>query len=70
MLTIFSAIVLPLSLIAGVYGMNFEHMPELPTPWGYFVVLGAWLSAAGHVVLVSGRGAEEATTWILSWLGR
>ena len=28
-LTIFSAIMLPLTLIAGVYGMNFEHMPEL-----------------------------------------
>ena len=28
-LTIFSAIMLPLTLIAGIYGMNFEHMPEL-----------------------------------------
>jgi magnesium transporter len=30
-LTIFSAIWLPLSFMAGVYGMNFEHMPELKT---------------------------------------
>ncbi|WP_438819083.1 CorA family divalent cation transporter [Citrobacter braakii] len=26
--------------IAGIYGMNFKHMPELDTPYGYFVVLG------------------------------
>ena len=34
-LTIFSAIMLPLSLIAGIYGMNFEHMPELKWLHGY-----------------------------------
>lgn len=39
-LTIFSAIWLPLSFIAGVYGMNFENMPELKTRYGYFAVLG------------------------------
>lgn len=40
-LTIFSAIILPLSLIAGIYGMNFENMPELKTRYGYFLTLGA-----------------------------
>ena len=41
-----STIFLPLTFIAGVYGMNFEHMPELPEKWGYpavwvvFLVLG------------------------------
>jgi magnesium transporter len=39
-MTIFSAIMLPLSLIAGIYGMNFENMPELKTTYGYFIVLG------------------------------
>ena len=34
-LTIFSAIMLPLTLIAGIYGMNFEHMPELKWLHGY-----------------------------------
>jgi magnesium transporter len=34
-LTIFSVFFLPLSFIAGVYGMNFEHMPELHSPYGY-----------------------------------
>ncbi len=39
-LTIFSAIMLPLSVIAGIYGMNFKNMPELETQYGYFVALG------------------------------
>ena len=34
-LTIFSVFFLPLSFIAGVYGMNVEHMPELQSPYGY-----------------------------------
>lgn len=38
-LTIFSAIILPLSLIAGIYGMNFDNMPELHTRNGYFMTL-------------------------------
>lgn len=40
-LTIFSAIILPLSLIAGIYGMSFENMPELKSRCGYFITLGA-----------------------------
>jgi magnesium transporter len=39
-LAVFSAIMLPLSLIAGIYGMNFENMPELHSPYGYFGALG------------------------------
>lgn len=38
-LAIFSAVVLPLSLIAGIYGMNFENMPELHSRNGYFITL-------------------------------
>jgi magnesium transporter len=38
-LAVVSAIILPLSLIAGIYGMNFENMPELHTRNGYFLVL-------------------------------
>ncbi|HXG83071.1 MAG TPA: magnesium/cobalt transporter CorA [Pyrinomonadaceae bacterium] len=45
-LTIFSAIILPLSLIAGIYGMNFENMPELKTRYGYFLTLGSMLLIA------------------------
>jgi magnesium transporter len=39
-LTILSAVFLPLTLIAGVYGMNFQNMPELGVPYGYFAALG------------------------------
>ena len=38
-LTVFSAFFLPLTFIVGVYGMNFEHMPELGKKWGYPAVL-------------------------------
>ena len=45
-LTIFSAIMLPLTLIAGIYGMNFEHMPELKWLNGYPFALGLMLGTA------------------------
>jgi magnesium transporter len=45
-LTIFSAIMLPLSLIAGIYGMNFEHMPELKWLHGYPFAIGLMLGVA------------------------
>jgi magnesium transporter len=56
-LTIFSAIVLPLSLVAGIYGMNFEHMPELAKPWAYPAVLGGMgLLAAGMLLWFRRKG--------------
>lgn len=45
-LTILSAIFMPLTFIAGVYGMNFENMPELGFPWAYPVVLAGMLLIA------------------------
>ncbi|MES2543471.1 MAG: magnesium/cobalt transporter CorA [Bacteroidota bacterium] len=39
-LTIISSIFIPLTFIVGVYGMNFDNMPELRTKNGYFIVLG------------------------------
>ena len=44
-LAIFSTIFMPVTFIAGIYGMNFEHMPELTWKYGYFVVLGFMLLA-------------------------
>jgi magnesium transporter len=38
-LTVFTAIFMPLTFIVGIYGMNFEHMPELKEPNGYFYTL-------------------------------
>ena len=34
-LTIFASIFIPLTFLTGIYGMNFEHMPELKLPWTY-----------------------------------
>ncbi|WP_026865754.1 MULTISPECIES: CorA family divalent cation transporter [Jeotgalicoccus] len=42
-LTIISAIFLPLTLITGIYGMNFKFMPELNLQFGYFITLGIML---------------------------
>lgn len=39
-LTMIATIFMPLSFIAGLYGMNFRYMPELEWRWGYFAVLG------------------------------
>jgi magnesium transporter len=45
-LTVFTAVLMPLTLIAGIYGMNFEHMPELHWPMGYPLALVAMLLTA------------------------
>jgi magnesium transporter len=39
-LTIVSAIFIPLTFIAGIYGMNFEYMPELKYQNGYYIIIG------------------------------
>lgn len=60
-LTIFSAIMLPLTFIAGVYGMNFDNMPELKSSYGYFAVIALMiLIAVGMLFLFRKRG----------WIGR
>ena len=56
-LTIFSAIMLPLTFIAGVYGMNFDNLPELHWEYSYFVVLGVMLVVAvGMLIFFWRRG--------------
>jgi magnesium transporter len=45
-LTVMSSVFVPLTFIAGVYGMNFEDMPELKVPWGYPGVLGMMAAIA------------------------
>jgi magnesium transporter len=42
-LTIVSTIFIPLSFLVGVYGMNWTHMPELETRYGYFVLWGVMI---------------------------
>lgn len=51
MLTIIATIFIPLTFIAGVYGMNFEYMPELTSPYGYpGILLG--MAVVGGVMMV------------------
>lgn len=49
-LTIIATIFIPLTFIAGIYGMNFAHMPELNWPWGYYGALGAIGLVTGGMV--------------------
>ena len=46
-LTIFASIFIPLTFIAGVYGTNFNYMPELEYRYSYFIMLGGMLIVAG-----------------------
>jgi magnesium transporter len=45
-LTIIGTIFIPLTFVAGIYGMNFEYMPELGWEYGYFVSLGVMAGVA------------------------
>ncbi|HCS66609.1 MAG TPA: metal transporter [Cellvibrio sp.] len=57
-LTIITAIFVPLTFIAGIYGMNFDNMPELHTPYGYFYTL------AGMLVIAAGFGFVAFKKWL------
>jgi len=58
-LSIVATIFLPLTLLAGIYGMNFAYMPELGWRWGYFVVL-----AFIGVVIIVALWLFSAKRWI------
>lgn len=52
-LTVISTIFLPLTFIVGVYGMNFEHMPELAWEWGYpLIMVGMTMLAIGILAVL------------------
>jgi magnesium transporter len=46
MLTIIATVFMPLTFLAGVYGMNFEHMPELKWQYGYYMLWGVMITIA------------------------
>ncbi len=50
-LTIIATIFIPLTLVAGLYGMNFKYMPELESPWGYPFVLLVMLAVGVSMVI-------------------
>lgn len=60
LLTVVTTIFIPLTFIVGVYGMNFEHMPELKWQNGYFIVLGG-MGLLGFGLLIYFR--------VRGWLG-
>jgi magnesium transporter len=67
-LTIFSAIMLPLTFIAGIYGMNFDNMPELHSRYGYYGVWALMIVVAIAMLLffkrrgwIAGRSGKEET---------
>jgi magnesium transporter len=59
LLTIMASIFIPLTFIAGIYGMNFKYMPELEWQWGYFAV---W--AVMVVVVVSMLILFKKKNWL------
>jgi magnesium transporter len=51
-LTVITTIFMPLSFIASIYGMNFEHMPELQSRWGYPLVLAVMATVGVGMLLL------------------
>jgi magnesium transporter len=62
-LTLFTAVLMPLTVITGIYGMNFEKMPELKWLYGYPMAIGLMLLTAFAVIIFFRRkgwiGIEE-----------
>ncbi len=57
LLTIIQVIFIPMTLLTGIYGMNFKNMPELNSQNGYFIVLGAILAmGTGSLLVLKIRG--------------
>ena len=50
-LTIFAAIFIPLTLVAGIYGTNFEYLPELRYKYSYFIFWGVLIAIAGALLV-------------------
>lgn len=55
LLTLISVIFIPLTFLAGIYGMNFENIPELKAHNGYFILLGVMAVTAVVLLLVFKR---------------
>ena len=59
-LTIMTTIFVPLTFLAGLYGMNFQHMPELAMRWAYPVLLGIMAVVGGGMLMLF---------WKIGWIG-
>lgn len=60
LLTILSAIFIPLTFVVGIYGMNFDFMPELHERWAYPIVIGVMLAISTGMLL---------WFWRKGWIG-
>lgn len=60
-LAIISVTMLPLTLLAGIYGMNFDNMPLLHSKWGYWVTMGIMVFVFGSMVVYF---------WRKGWFGK
>ncbi|KAA1259208.1 Magnesium transport protein CorA [Rubripirellula obstinata] len=60
-LTIMASIFIPLTFMAGIYGMNFEHMPELHYRYSYAILWAAMLAVGGGMI---------AYFWKKGWIGK
>jgi len=67
-LAMVATVFMPLSLLAGIYGMNFENMPELGWSWGYFAVLGVMGAVLAGVLW--GFWARRWLVWGRRQVGR
>ncbi len=54
-LTIFTTIMMPMTVITGIYGMNFKNIPEFDWRYGYFGVLGVMAAIAGGMLYLFRR---------------
>jgi len=54
-LTVVTVVFLPLSLLVGVYGMNFEYMPELKSQYGYFILIAVMAGIASTLAYIFRR---------------
>jgi magnesium transporter len=67
-LTVMSSVFIPLTFIVGIYGMNFEFMPELRARWAYPAIWVVMIAVAGGLLLYFrrrgwiGRGRENGDT--------
>ena len=50
LLTLVSTVFIPLTFIAGIYGMNFENIPELKWKYGYFITWGVIVCITGALI--------------------